>query len=191
MNKTDPFRQALRKTYQHLRSQLSPAYQSACSVQINKRIRGLEDYRYAKRIALYQALNGEVDLSSIWRSAPLHGKYCYFPALTGDHELSFLPATPASTFHKNRFGIEEPLVELEHAIAPDELDIIFMPLVAFDKHGTRLGMGAGYYDRTLANIPTPLRIGIAYDFQYHSFIQAKAWDLALHMVITEKTIYRF
>lgn len=87
MLKIDPFRQALRKTFQNIRSKLSSAYQKESSLQITKSIRNLEEYRYAKRVALYQAFNGEVDLTRLWQSAPQHGKYCYFPVLNDDRTL--------------------------------------------------------------------------------------------------------
>ena len=185
----DQLRQALRQTCRDIRKKLSPAYQRNASNQICAHVRKLDSYRYAKRIALYQSINGEIDLGNLWRSAPLQGKYCYFPVLNDDDTLSFLPATPATTFHKNRFGIEEPDVERELALAPAELDLMFIPLVAFDKKGTRLGMGAGYYDRTLAKSRAPLLVGVAYEFQRQSFIEAQAWDIPLDVVITERASY--
>ncbi len=185
----DQFKQALRQTCRHIRNKLSPTYQRNASHQICANIRKLDSYRYAKRIALYQAVNGEIDLGSLWRSAPLQGKYCYFPALNDDATLSFLPATPTSAFHENRFGIEEPDIGREHALTPAQLDLIFIPLVAFDGKGTRLGMGAGYYDRTLAHSRSPLLVGVAYEFQRQSFIEAQAWDIPLNVIITEQTVY--
>ncbi len=134
-------------------------------------------------------MNGEIDLGSLWRSAPLQGKYCYFPALNGDNTLSFLPATPTSAFHENRFGIKEPVIGREHALTPAEIDLMFIPLVAFDTRGTRLGMGAGYYDRTLAHSRSPLLIGAAYEFQRQSFIKAETWDVPLDVMITEHAVY--
>ena len=181
----DQFRQALRQTCRQIREKLPTTYQRNISNQICNHIRELDAYRYAKRIALYQAVKGEIDLGSLWRSAPLQGKYCYFPALNNDNTLSFLPATPASAFLENRFGIEEPDIGLEHALTPAQLDLIFIPLVAFDNKGTRLGMGAGYYDRTLANSRSPLLIGVAYEFQRQSFIEAQPWDIPLNVVVTE------
>ena len=186
---TDRFKQALRLTCQQIRKKLSLTYQQRVSLQICAHIRKLDQYRYAKRIALYQAVNGEIDLSSLWRSAPLQGKYCYFPALNEDSTLSFLPATPSSPFHENRYGIAEPDIGREHALSPEQLNLIFIPLVAFDSQGTRLGMGAGYYDRTLANYQTPLLVGVAYEFQRQSFIEAQSWDIGLNVVITERAAY--
>lgn len=185
----DKFKQALRLTCQQIRQNLSQNYQGKISNQICARIRTLEQYRYAKRIALYQAANGEIDLGSLWRSAPTQGKFCYFPALNDDYTLSFLPATPASSFHKNRYGIQEPAVEREHALKPEQLDLIFVPLVAVDPRGTRLGMGAGYYDRTFADCHLPLLVGVAYEFQRLSFIESQTWDISLNVVITERAIY--
>lgn len=185
----DRLNQILRLTCRQVRQNLSSAYQKKASAQVCANIRKLDQYRYARQIALYQAVNGEIDLGSLWRSAPMQGKYCYFPALNDDHTLSFLPATPASSFCKNRYGIDEPVVPQEHALAPEQLDLIFVPLVAVDHHGTRLGMGAGYYDRTFAHCRLPLLVGVAYEFQRLSFIEAQAWDISLNVVITERDIY--
>ncbi|WED43611.1 5-formyltetrahydrofolate cyclo-ligase [Legionella cardiaca] len=185
----DRFKLALRRSCRQIRENLSHDYQQEASNQVCARIRSLEQYRYAKRIALYQAVGGEINLNSLWNSAPLQRKYCYYPALNDDKTLSFLPATPATAFIENRFGIPEPDVARSTAISPGQLDIIFMPLVAFDKQGTRLGMGAGYYDRTLAKERHPLLIGVAYEFQRQSYIRAYAWDIPLAAVITQHAIY--
>lgn len=185
----DRLNQILRLTCRQVRQNLSSAYKKKASEQVCANIRKLDQYRYARQIALYQAVNGEIDLGNLWRSAPMQGKYCYFPALNEDHTLSFLPATPTSSFHKNRYGIDEPVVPQEQALAPEQLDLIFVPLVAVDQYGTRLGMGAGYYDRTFAHCRLPLLVGVAYEFQRLSFIQAQAWDISLNVVITERDIY--
>ncbi|MDI9817868.1 MULTISPECIES: 5-formyltetrahydrofolate cyclo-ligase [unclassified Legionella] len=185
----DRFKLALRQSYQQLRSKLSPIYQQAVSRQVCAHIRGLEQYRYAKRIALYQAARGEINLGELWNSAPLQGKYCYFPKLNEDKTLSFLPATPATPFIENQYGIAEPDIDKHDAMPPEELDIIFMPLVSFDEKCTRLGMGAGYYDRTLAEVNHPLLIGVAYEFQRQHFIEAQPWDIPLTAVVTQRTIY--
>jgi 5-formyltetrahydrofolate cyclo-ligase len=186
---TDAFRQAIRSTCLGVREVLSPNYQSKVSLQICTTIRQLQQYRHAKHIALYQATSGEIDLGNIWRSAPLQGKFCYFPCLRADRTLSFLPSTPSTPFIKNRFGIEEPDVLTTLAISPSELDLMIVPLVAFDERGTRLGRGAGYYDRTLAHSKPPLLIGVAYEFQRQTYLEPQAWDIPLHLIVTEKNTY--
>ena len=187
----EQYKQAIRVTYQQIRKKLPLKYRDAASSKVCAQIRQLERYRYAKRIALYQATNGEINLDTIWQSAPQQGKYCYFPVLNDDRSLSFLPATPSSSFSKNRYGIAEPNSTHDKALLPDQLDVIFIPLIAFDALGTRLGMGAGYYDRTLTDCHTPLLVGVAYEFQRQSFIEAQPWDVPLDAVITERTTYWF
>lgn len=185
----NPIHQAIRQTHLAIRKQLSTERQASLSHLICHRIRGLHAYRYAQRIALYHAINGEVDLEHIWRTAPLHGKYCYFPTVNKDGTLLFLPATPASQFYENEYGILEPQIEHHHAISPSELDLILMPLVAFDEFGTRIGMGKGYYDKTLSTARPPLLVGVAYDFQRYPFIEPQPWDVPLDAIITDQTIY--
>lgn len=186
---TDQFKQALRLTNQYIRKHLSPSYQQKISSKICSQIRTLEEYRYAKRIALYQAMNGEIDLGDLWRTAPLQGKYCYFPVINKDETLSFMPATPSTLFLKNKYGIQEPEVHRKQVLAPSQIDLMFIPLVAVDERGTRIGMGAGYYDKTLAVSRPPLLVGVAYNFQRQPFIKAENWDIPLNLVITECGIY--
>ncbi|KTD47065.1 5-formyltetrahydrofolate cyclo-ligase [Legionella rubrilucens] len=185
----DPLKNALRQALRGLRGRLSLDYQQNASLKVCERIKALQQYRQARRIALYQATQGEIDLSAIWRSAPMQGKYCYFPSLNDDKTLSFLPATPATSFITNRFGINEPDVARSEAISPHELDIIFLPLVAFDLLGARIGMGAGYYDRTLAGTASPLLVGVAYEFQRQAYLFPQQWDIRLHATITPKHVY--
>lgn len=186
---TNPIHQAIRQTNLNIRKQLPETFQRNMSNKISNRIRALNQYRYAKRIALYHALNGEVDLGNIWRSAPLHGKYCYFPVVTKEGTLLFLPATPASNFYTSAYGILEPEAEHHHAISPEALDLILVPLVAFDKQCTRIGMGKGFYDRALAAHRPKLLIGVAYEFQHYPYIEPQSWDVQLDAIATEKTIY--
>ena len=62
-------------------------------------------------------------------------------------------------------------------------------MVAFDIHGTRIGMGKGYYDKTLATVRPKLLVGVAYEFQRLAFISPQIWDVKLDAIITEKNIY--
>jgi 5-formyltetrahydrofolate cyclo-ligase len=185
----DRFKTVLRSTCRGIREKLPLSYQQKSSALICSRIKQLDSYRYAKRIAIYHACHGEIDLSEIWRTAPMQGKFCYFPVMNTDKKLSFLPATPATPFKKNRYDIPEPDIDLSEAIHPRELDLIFMPLVAFDNNGTRMGMGGGYYDRTLAKENHPLLIGVAYEFQRQPFLKPEEWDVPLTAIITDKFIH--
>ncbi|MGQ3888104.1 5-formyltetrahydrofolate cyclo-ligase [Legionella sp. CNM-1927-20] len=186
---TDRFKKILRNTNRDIRENLPLSYQKEASAKVCARIRQLKKYRYAKHLALYNASNGEISLKEIWQSASMQGKFCYFPAITQEKTLLFLHTTPATPFKENRFGILEPDIESSRAITPKELNLIFLPLVAFDEYGTRLGRGAGYYDRTLAKENHPLLIGIAYDFQYQPFITSQEWDIPLTAVITPNNVY--
>lgn len=185
----DKLKSAIRASIKNIRSKLSLTYRTTASKQICTRIRALEPYRKAKHIALYHAANGEVDLNAIWSSAPLQGKFCYFPALKEDNSLLFLPATPATPFKKNKFGIDEPDVSHDLAVDINKLDLLFIPLVAFDLRCFRIGMGAGYYDRTLQGITKPALFGVAYQFQRVDLLIPDPWDVPLDGVITNRAMY--
>lgn len=184
----DSAKVALRNTMRQLRSKVSQDYIGLASKQICARIETMELYTKANHIALYYAVNNEIDLTLLWHKALEENKQCYFPVLNEKQSLDFLPATPSTPFKKNRFGILEPDIELKEAISPSNLDLVMVPLVAFDVRCTRLGMGAGYYDRTFEG-HTSCLYGVAYQFQRTDFIEPNSWDVPLNAVITQRALY--
>lgn len=86
---------------------------------------------------------------------------------------------------KNRFAITEPLLDIRHIVPINELDIIFTPLVAFDKQGNRLGMGGGFYDRTLQNWQQQsfIPVGLAHRCQEVDELPVESWDIPLFAVL--------
>lgn len=185
----DPVKVAIRQTIREVRSQTSPSYRFTSSHQICNQICTLEEYKRAQNIALYCAINGEIELDFLWRKILLAEKSCYFPVLNDNLTLSFLPATAATSFKNNPYGIPEPKVSIGLAINIEALDLMILPLVAFDMHCTRLGMGSGYYDRTLEKKKPKHLFGVAFQFQQVDFIVPRPWDVPLDAVITQKAIY--
>ena len=171
------------------RKQLPQQFVSQASQRIIDTIQDIQAYQAAKHIAWYHPSRGEVDLSSLWQSALTNNKYCYFPALRPDNTLLFLPYAGNTELFLNRYQIAEPLMEAHKAIPPQNLDILFLPIVAFDAEKNRLGMGKGYYDKTLENHPGPLLIGVAYEWQKQPNLPCDSWDIPLSMIITEERTY--
>jgi 5-formyltetrahydrofolate cyclo-ligase len=107
--------------------------------------------------------------------------------------MTFAPLRPP--MRANRYGIPEP-TGLRGSLSARWLDLMIVPLVAFDTTGTRLGSGTGYYDRALSyrslrqNWRRPRLIGIAYDFQRVDSLERKPWDIPLGLIATDRTIYR-
>lgn len=184
-------KKALREILKKKRHALSKLEQSQASAKIFKQILDLKAYQNAKKIGLYFAKGKEIDLNPLWQHATSHQKNCFFPAITPDHRLLFFPATLKSPLIKNRYGIDEPLASPKEAAPLQDFDLIFLPLLAFDKLGRRLGMGGGYYDKTLAALRGPLLLGLAYNFQYLPQLPSDPWDVCLNAVITPEKLYDF
>lgn len=185
------FKSTLRKAYQKIRTKLSENFQNLESIKVCNNIQKLNIYKKANQIALYQAMRGEVNLELLWKKACEEKKVSSFPILAQGKTLVFIPATPKNVFIPNRHGILEPNTDKEDSKLPSQLDIIFLPLVSFNRMGTRLGMGQGYYDRTLAKSKPHYLIGVAYDFQCYPNLEAQPWDIPLDGVITPNKIYCF
>lgn len=186
---TTLLKSSIRESIKNTRSKVSEAYQKIASHQVCSRIIGLDCYRHAKYVAVYQAVHGEIDLTELWHIATKENKTCYFPVLNDDLTLSFLPAAPNTPFKKNKFDIPEPFINKKLEVPVEQLDLIVLPVVAFDVKCTRLGMGSGYYDRTLKNKSNPVLIGAAYQFQRTNTIEAEPWDVPLDAMVTQRAIY--
>lgn len=106
--------------------------------------------------------------------------------------MEFYGFAPRSSFVVNHFHILEPPADPRFHTPPERIEILLLPLTAFDARGSRLGMGGGYYDRMLKRVSPGCRlIGLAYDFQQAEEIPTENWDMPLHEVITPTRHLRF
>jgi 5-formyltetrahydrofolate cyclo-ligase len=147
----------------------------------------------ARHIGIYWPMDGEVDLRPLLARFP--GKQFYLPVLPQRprEQLGFRHWRGESIGYRNRYGIPEPL--FGRPLPPQALELVLLPLVAFDPSGARLGMGAGLYDRTFAFrrlLPGvgPEMIGVAHQLQCVSQLPVDSWDIPLGAVVTERRIYR-
>ena len=107
----------------------------------------------------------------------------------------FAPYRPDSSLQLNRFNIPEPQVRPSEWRSASQLDLLLLPLVAFDAQGNRVGMGGGFYDRTLAYLQhrrhwrKPVLIGLAHEVQKTDGLTTQSWDIPLDTIITESSRY--
>lgn len=156
-------------------------------------------FQRSQRVALFFAADGEIDTAPLIQLAWRRNKQVYLPVLRpfGPNRLWFRRYRPDSALITNRFGIAEPPRARGSDLAPRHLDLVLTPLVAFDRHGHRLGMGGGYYDRTFSFLhqrrqwQQPRLIGLAYAFQEVDALPAEPWDVPLWGVATETDLHRF
>lgn len=150
-----------------------------------RQLRALSAYRRASHVALYWPADGEPDVRDLAGHARLHGKKLYLPIVGHGGTMRFGLWPPAAKLRRNRYGIPEP-VGSRRSVTATGLDLLVMPLVAFDERGNRLGMGGGYYDRALAGRRRPVLAGVAFAFQQAAGIPAQPWDIPLDIVVTER-----
>ena len=147
-------------------------------------------------IGIYYAINGEADTLKLIEFLWSNNQNAFLPVINHDG-LLFGNFTPNSDLNENTYGIPEPELTKENQVSALELDMVFVPLVAFDQDGYRLGMGGGYYDRTFEKKlknqkpTTPLLVGLAYEFQKQNNLVHQPWDVPLDMVVTESNTYKF
>ena len=190
-------RQQLRKHIRQQRRALTPHQRHLLARQLAQKLSSNRLFQNARRIAVYLPNDGEMDLHPLIRIASQRGKKCYLPVISqmSHNRLWFAPYQSGQKLSPNIYGIPEPSNGKWQGHSPIGLDLILMPLVGFDEKGNRLGMGGGYYDRTLAYLNRrqhwhrPLLMGVAYEFQKLENLKAEAWDIPLHGVITESNIY--
>ncbi len=191
MNSRPEARAALRKR----RRALSRAQRRQSAETLARRISALRAFRCARHVAFYLPNDGEMELAALLRRALRYGKRCYLPVLCRRNRLAFAPYRRGDRLSPNRFGIPEPVLPKNGWTKAAMLDLVLMPLVAFDARGNRLGMGAGFYDRTLGFLKRrrhwrrPRLMGVAYDFQRVPDITPAPWDVALDLIVTEENIY--
>lgn len=193
---TEDTRQAVRESLRQTRRDLNQEQQAVASHGLFELIHELDIFSNAKRIAFYQPIDGEVDPSLLLKYALREGKSCFLPRISDENPefVSFAPYDDNTKLKNSDWGIAEPPAP-ETIPSPTDLDLVFVPLVAFDRYCSRLGMGKGFYDRTfnfkIFNPQSrPLLIGLAHECQYAEPFSVKSWDVRLDAVITATKIHR-
>ena len=176
-------RQQIRKT----RANLTALQQQQAEDSITQQALALIEERNAQHIALYLSFDGEISTDKLIKILWAQGKQVYLPVLHpfNPNHLLFLRYLPDIPMLKNKFGIWEPKLNVQNVLPLDELDILFTPLVAFDKQGNRLGMGGGFYDRTLQHWQKSpfIPVGLAHQCQQVEQLPTEAWDVPLHQIL--------
>jgi len=182
----------LRALMRQKRRNLTSQQQKLASIGCLEQIIAHPILKNCQQIALYLQNDGELSTQPIIQYCWANHINVYLPGLLANKPgfLEFIRFSSDSKMKTNRFGIAEPVVQHAATISPSQLDIIFLPLVAFDVKGSRLGMGGGFYDRTLGEIEKavskPMKIGLAHDFQQHPCLDTNPWDQPLDAIITPK-----
>lgn len=142
-----------------------------------------------RQLAAYAATASELDLSPWFQRLSKAAPTIHLPVIAADAGMAFRRWAVGSALQEGPHGIAQPGSDAE-ATAPEDLDAVLLPLLAFDSIGTRLGSGAGYYDRALAfrrlAPAPPLLIGIAFEVQRFDALPRDPWDMPLDAVVTER-----
>tara|TARA_R100000005_G_scaffold81020_1_gene48347 strand:- start:10889 stop:11491 length:603 start_codon:yes stop_codon:yes gene_type:complete len=177
-------RNALRRQLRERRKTVPAEQQAAAARAVAEHIRTLPDWEAVRHIGLYWPNDGELDTGPLAQACRKQGKRTYLPVLTQQRTLVFREWLDDQPMETNRYGIPEP-DSSQRSCEAAELDVLVMPLVGWQRDGYRLGMGGGFYDRTLAGAGGLLRVGLAYACQQITGLEGANWDVPIHWVLTE------
>ena len=190
-------RPQLRRMLRNARRALTPSEQRKAAQGVYRQLAQHPLFRRAKHISLYLPTDGEIDPRLLLRAAQRRGKATYLPVLSAwpRTKMVFQRVRPGEKLLPNRFRILEPRVNVHRQRKVWALDLVLLPLVGFDDAGGRLGMGGGFYDRSLAYLARrqhwrkPTLLGLAHECQKVERLVQASWDVPLAGTVTDKQWY--
>ena len=179
-----------RRHIRQLVERLTPTERAANSKAIRARFGQLEEVCAAQAIMGFMPMPDELDTRPILADLLAQGKRVYLPKSSiGDRRIIPLRLTDLDALHEGAYGILEP--DLEETCLSSDLDIVLVPARAFDRHGNRLGRGAGFYDRFMSDAGfRALRCGVAFACQVLPQVPHDDHDLPVHILVTESETVR-
>jgi 5-formyltetrahydrofolate cyclo-ligase len=184
----------LRDEYKALRLSLAATQRMQAAESVAQQLLALPLWSSAHYIAGYWATQGELPLHIVQMRMQAPQIWC-LPMAQTDKTLKFAPWRAGDALVSNQYGIPEPDLAPTSTFDAHTLSIILLPLLAYTRTGERLGMGGGYYDRSLAfrqnKIAAPLIIGVAYSTQEADTLPCEEWDVKLDMLVNEKELLHF
>ncbi len=168
------------------RRAMSGNARASASAAICKRLLTLPQVQRAKTVLSYMALYDEVDLRAVNEALSDRGVRLVFP-VSLPHGI--MAVYEPCGWHTGPYGIREPDVSLSIPVPPEEIDLALVPCVGFDEMRSRLGHGAGYYDRYLPRCEKAAFIAVAFECQRLPAIVCEEHDRHMDAVVTEDQIY--
>jgi 5-formyltetrahydrofolate cyclo-ligase len=165
---------------------------------VAERVTGGVRWRDARTVAVFASLPGEIPTGPLIQAAWTSGRRVLLPRVIAEGALSFHEHVKDAPLESGTFGVAEPSATAAEA-SLTEADLVFVPGLAFDGRGGRLGRGAGYYDRAIAEAlagNTPRRragesatIGLAFALQIVDAVPMEPHDVPLDAVVTESASF--
>lgn len=194
-------RQTLRRHYRRLRQQISPQQQQQAAKALAKNLINSAVFMRATNIAAYWPDDGEISLLPTIELAFAMKKKIFLPLIAHNQSMHFAKMTRQTSLAEGRWGILQPQSPAK-IIKPYVLDILLVPVVAFDLYGNRLGRGGGFYDRYLAKLQRPsarlkqpsakpVIIGVAHQQQQIDQLPIESWDVPLNAVVSNTGVCYF
>ncbi|NLM06414.1 MAG: 5-formyltetrahydrofolate cyclo-ligase [Tissierellia bacterium] len=161
----------------------------AFSANITKFLLASNEYKTAKNIFIFINFGSEVITKDIILDAFKENKTVAIPfTYNKPRKMIASKISSLDELVEGKYGIlsvdENKIIE----VPKEEIDLVIVPSVAFDREGYRVGYGGGYYDRFLEDIPKVKKIGIAFDLQIVNEVPRESFDISVDKVITEKEI---
>jgi 5-formyltetrahydrofolate cyclo-ligase len=181
-------KRAIRRSILAARDALAPADRARRSRAIVHRLLSMDDVRAARTVMAFWSFGSEVDTGPLLFGIHEAGIRAALPRVVeGDLEVrAYAPGDPLTT---TPFGAMEPADGM--VLAPDEVEVVCVPAVAFDRCGRRVGYGGGYYDRFLQRAGAATRLGVGFDVQIVAGdLPAGAFDVRVDAIVTESEVIR-
>ena len=180
----------IRKEILEKRKSQDPQVSAAQSRSITGTLIGRKEFQAADRILIYLSKDGEVGTDHLLGRAFELGKRICVPVVDRENDelrISELPG-PEIDFRLGAFGVREPEEGDLNFVSPDQIDLVVVPGLAFDRRGGRIGYGKGYYDGLLSRLNSQVpRIALAFEFQVLDTVPQDEHDIQVDAIITEKT----
>ena len=187
-------RELLRARMAVRRNELGAKQRIAAAAGVLHSLESLPEFMTDANVAGYWAVRGELPLNLVVASLARREQHYCLPVLGEARQLHFAEYSTGTPVTHNRFGIPEPAIPRGRRLMPRDMDVILLPLLAFDRNGHRLGTGGGWYDASLAFLreaprpAKPLLVGVGYAFQEVKAIPVEPWDVDLDYVATDSEL---
>lgn len=172
----------LRKKIKNLRSILDEVQKENAAAEVFEKLEQTAAFMLADRILMYHSLPDELS-TRVFLKKWGKIKQFFLPRVNGVN-LEILPYDE-TRLELGSFLIEEPTGD--DVVNPEDIEMIVVPAVAFDRNCGRLGRGKGFYDRLLSNT-NATKVGVGYDFQLVDDLPTEPHDIPMDMVITQTRI---